>query len=268
MTLLILTVQQGLAQLFVTAIVLLCAVAASVIFWQNLKRQKHAHEAVIRGLYQQELELASHIAEQQLHQNVINGGLKPVFGYLNDLHQRVGDGQAWRVQQVVEALEQLESRIRDVSNDIFPPGLLTDFAFVCQYRVNTLARLYGYTGQLPINVTGDFADLTNQRVLLYGLYGLIDLFVSNSLKHAQASQITVTLTRHPTTIVLDMTDNGQGFDLGAALQPDPSFRSRGLADFRARALSIALSARLFTFYSTENVGTFFNATIPIPSEPA
>jgi NarL family two-component system sensor histidine kinase YdfH len=104
---------------------------------------------------------------------------------------------------------------------------------------------------------GTFNTLTQSPTVLYNLYSLIDLFTTNSIRHARASRILVVLKQEPKQITLDMRDNGIGFDIREA---EKNAKGRGLADFKGRA--IILSPQ-YIFESTAGKGTHFRILIPL-----
>ena len=71
------------------------------------------------------------------------------------------------------------------------------------------------------------------------LYHIAQEALNNSLKHAQASSVTVYLTQTPQGVVLEVADNGRGFDLGQV-----SSGGMGLGNVRARAEAIGAALEI------------------------
>lgn len=65
------------------------------------------------------------------------------------------------------------------------------------------------------------------------LYHIAQEALNNSLKHAQARSVTVYLTRSPQGVLLEVVDDGRGFDLGHV-----NSGGMGLSNMRARADAI------------------------------
>ncbi len=246
----------GILILFITGILVTCLLASLAVFRYFYTRQRAVHEQIIREQYLQELEFSSHIAGEALHQNVLNRQIRPVFKQLRTLQQKSDPFLQKALQNIIEQLEVAETKIRHISNEIYPPHLTEMFAETCQHAVRTLALSHEYTGKIDIKIEGEFQHL--EEIQMFGLYSLIDLFVSNSLNHADATEIQVQLQQKPQKISLLMRDNGKGFDMKKARKMD----SRGLGDFRSRAISIAVSASTFDYYSIPDSGTFFEMEIP------
>ncbi|MCE1252206.1 MAG: histidine kinase [Anaerolineae bacterium] len=77
--------------------------------------------------------------------------------------------------------------------------------------------------------------------------------LNNSLKHAHASQVTVSLQRSMQSVIMEITDNGQGFDLQNNKQG-----GMGLGNMQARALEIGALLNI-----TSHPGTGTRVTISL-----
>lgn len=82
--------------------------------------------------------------------------------------------------------------------------------------------------------------------------------LTNALKHAQASSVTVSLQLQspPATLQLSVVDNGQGFDTGHGT----ASAGRGLGHLRQRAQ--VLGAR-FELHTSRNAGTRLSLALPL-----
>ncbi|MEL6353242.1 MAG: sensor histidine kinase [Cyanobacteria bacterium J06627_28] len=89
------------------------------------------------------------------------------------------------------------------------------------------------------------------------LYRIVQEGLTNIVKHAQASEVTLQLTRSPAIVTLLLDDNGRGFDVG---QASTGF---GLQSMRDRAES---AGGTFTLYSNSK-GTHLQISLPIPTVP-
>ncbi len=84
--------------------------------------------------------------------------------------------------------------------------------------------------------------------------------LTNIRRHAEASQVNVNLKYHPREVLLNVQDNGVGFD-PATVQNDKNGVSFGLIGMRQRAEQIAGQ---LVVDSTKNKGTLVQLTIPTP----
>ncbi len=92
--------------------------------------------------------------------------------------------------------------------------------------------------------------------------------LANVLKHANASQVTVTAAYLKSGIQLTVTDNGIGFDSGIPLQWDKEKGGFGLISMRERAQLLGgdLSVKSSLIGEAKGSGTVVVATIPAPGE--
>jgi signal transduction histidine kinase len=79
--------------------------------------------------------------------------------------------------------------------------------------------------------------------------------LTNVVRHAQATEVAVTIRLAGDTMTVEVRDNGKG--LGA---PDPSRKSYGILGIRERAQTLGGRARI---YSPESGGTIVEMTIPV-----
>lgn len=255
----------GLIYIGIALILIISLVGALIVFFRSINQQRKLHETILRSQNEKEIETYSRIAGEYLHQQVINGRILPHLIRLKELNQLVTAAKSPRnqiisdkIQELMNDLKQTENIVRNISENIFPPHLTYFFVETCQKRLSELQELY------PLNKTeivfqseGSFSDLAQFPTLLYNLYSLIDLFTTNSIRHAQASRIFVVLKREPKQITLDMRDKGIGFDMK---EVEKNTKGRGLADFRGRA--IILSPQ-YIFESEAEKGTYFRISVPI-----
>jgi two-component system sensor histidine kinase UhpB len=114
-----------------------------------------------------------------------------------------------RLNDSLALVEQTTEIVRDVMADLRPP-VLDDYGLI--------AALRWYSGQvsaragLPITVQGQ--ELTPRLALFRenALFRIAQEALTNIVKHAQATQATVTVEADQTTIRLIITDDGVGFE--------------------------------------------------------
>ena len=83
--------------------------------------------------------------------------------------------------------------------------------------------------------------------------------LTNARRHAEATEVVLTLTRLDDVISLDVTDDGIGFD-----PSEPRCDRFGLAGMRARTEALG---GVLTIESDAGQGTTVNATVPVASGP-
>jgi len=82
--------------------------------------------------------------------------------------------------------------------------------------------------------------------------------VANALQHAQATRINVRLTFERDNLLMEIADDGQGFDVaGAPVAEQGHF---GIAGMKERAANIKADFAI----QSDNVGTRITLKVPIP----
>ena len=92
------------------------------------------------------------------------------------------------------------------------------------------------------------------------LYRIFQEALTNVVKHAQATRVTISLNRQSDTITLQIKDNGIGFDLESVLRSTSNSLHLGLLSMRERANLLGGSLQIVT---APNCGTTVTAVIPL-----
>lgn len=252
-------------------LLILFAAAAALplgILWYYSNQQRNLQQTIIQHQNLREQETKSYIASEFLHQQVINGLLLPHLIKIKDLHTAVSEAKAMNKKQILASLENLldktvemERVIRTISEEIFPPFLTDYFPQSCQSHIEKLRIKYNYSLPIHFNCTPTLRrDEPSFKLVLFNLYSLIDLFVTNSLKHASATNIRVVIETRKNEISLLMSDNGIGFDTKSAFGEQ---KGRGIADFKSKATALTPN---YTFESEKGSGTRFKIIVPLIEE--
>lgn len=246
----------------IMVILFVSVLGAAFMFLRTLNQKQKLHEIIIRSQNEKEIETYNRIASEYLHQQVINGRILPHLIQLKELYQIIEASKIenksiaiYKIQSLIKELNHTESIIRNISENIFPPHLNYFFIETCQKRFKDLQLLYPNNAEIIFNTEGTFNDLALYPTLLYNLYSLMDLFVTNSLQKAQASYIIVQLNHQDNFLYLTMSDNGIGFDFPSI---EYTSKGRGLADIKGKALLLSTG---YSFKSEKGIGTQFNITI-------
>lgn len=107
--------------------------------------------------------------------------------------------------QILTAIDE----VRKISYDLAPAGLLE---FPLDAALSNLVNQIQSSSTVKIDFSafGDFLAL-NQKTKIY-LYRIAQEAISNTLKHAEASQIHLQLTETPGHYAMIIEDNGKGFN--------------------------------------------------------
>jgi signal transduction histidine kinase len=96
-------------------------------------------------------------------------------------------------------------------------------------------------------------------------FRIVQEAVNNTLRHASASRITVSVRTDAKRLLLSVRDDGQGFDVAEALRRAASGGHLGLLGMRERVE--ALGGRL-EIDSAPGQGTEIRASVPLEEEVA
>jgi two-component system NarL family sensor kinase len=121
-----------------------------------------------------------------------------------------------RLQQSMDTLDDSIKEIRYISHNMVPDVLL-NFGFV--RAVQDFISRVNQTNKLKIHFESNGFEesmLDNTGKLM--LYRIIQESVNNTIKYAEATQISIQLSADTTEISLLMEDNGKGFDVDEAKQ--------------------------------------------------
>ena len=151
--------------------------------------------------------------------------------------QRSGAGSARgdeRVEQARAAAEEALAETREFIHALAPPSLGTgDIA----EALGRLARQTEDATGLRVQLTVPQGTGSLPTPVAAGLLRIAQSAVANVAQHAHATRVDLTLTRLDDEVILDVVDDGDGFDLGqsATGQDRPSF---GLVAMKERAASL------------------------------
>ncbi|WP_162909214.1 GAF domain-containing sensor histidine kinase [Aggregatilinea lenta] len=173
-------------------------------------------------------------------------------------------------QQAVEELWKVEELARRTTKEIRhmlftmrplvleTQGLLAALGQLVEKMRDTFDMNVMLEGQLHVE---DSMDGHGQGVLFY----IVEEAINNARKHAQAEHIWVRIYRQDTVIVVEVEDDGVGFDLGAVDANYDQRGSLGMVNMRERAELIEGTLRI---ESAPAQGTKITILIPTQSDRA
>lgn len=97
------------------------------------------------------------------------------------------------------------------------------------------------------------------------LYRIAQESLSNAIKHGQANDVLITLSQHFENIVLEVQDNGVGFDPQATSRPASGSDGFGLRIMEYRASMLGGDLRVDR---SDQTGTIVRCTVPVTGVPA
>ena len=226
---------QTLLIIYVVVILLFIAVFAIIFFIAFQKRKNKLLMERIEAKQKYEKELATsqlEIQEQtfkniawELHDNV--GQLLSVVNLqLNMLKNSIPEGFHEQVSEtkgvVSEAVQEIRSLSKILNHDVvLKNGLVTSLNIEIE-RFNRLQFL-----DASFNIKGEIVGLDNENEIL--IFRILQEFLSNVIKHAKASKLSVTLDYKEDSLIINAFDDGVGFNISEKT------KSSGMQTMKARA---------------------------------
>lgn len=167
-----------------------------------------------------------------------------------------------RVDQARVAAADALAETRSFIHALAPPALRTGGI------ADAMRRLGATTGettglQVRVDVTGDLGDLPTPMTA--ALLRIAQSAIANVIQHAKATRLDVTLSRLDDEVILDVVDDGAGFDPTVLSRTPGSDRpSFGLVAMRERVTS--LGGRLVVESGQEG-GTSVAVSFTVPPDP-
>jgi two-component system sensor histidine kinase DegS len=147
----------------------------------------------------------------------------------------------------VKEIREICSRLR--------PSILDDLGFIpaVEWFLDTVARRHKLRTRLSLDNVTDDQRFTAEYEL--SLFRLVQEAVNNVVKHAQATEIRVTIRNEHDMLIVQITDDGTGFDVKAK-----SKAGFGLAGMRERVIHLRGSLEI---KSELGKGTTVIAKVPL-----
>lgn len=176
---------------------------------------------------------------------------------ISALHARTAQGHPRLHGWVDKALENLDSTISSVGQivaHIRPFQIELGLAAAVEWELNKFQRSSGVHCNVSLDPRLDTMKLTDEQTL--ALYRALQACLSNVFRHALASRVDVMVEIAGDQVLMNVSDNGVGFDTGAPRK----FSSYGLLDIEKRIA--ALAGRLVVASSTPH-GTTVTLSLPL-----
>lgn len=189
-------------------------------------------------LHQNARRLAVLEERERIGMDLHDGIIQSIYGVglsLENIYHSLGEEGSEFRQRLKHAIDDLNQAIRDIRayiSDLQPrqfdgSNLLDGFKrLASEYRANTLSEA---TLSLPQDSLNDLPQSHAQA-----LFHICQEALANVAKHAQAGRVTVAVWTSPDRVLMEVRDNGRGFDLERVSQS----LGHGLANMQARARAV------------------------------
>lgn len=210
--------------------------------------QKKKQYMVTAALVAQEIERKE--LSDELHDNV-NQLLASALLFLKIADKQPSVTGEYISQSIVYINNAVEE-IRNISHTL-NPGILKQNG-ICAALEEMASGLY-IPGKFIVVFSGNYVKEDRiSKELQLALYRIVQENMNNILKYAEATEVLINLTDKDHNIILEIADNGKGFDQSLAV------RGLGITNIFSRAESFGGKAELIT--SPDN-GCTITVTIPV-----
>jgi signal transduction histidine kinase len=242
-------------------------VDSSPVADRNMKRIGNTFNLLLDGL------IADRSRVQTLATSIIDAGDRERAHLARELHDSTAQQLAALVLQLSTAardaadpalaqrLEEMRDQasatleeVRLLSHTVHP-RVLDDLGLLAALK--KLGREASTAGHLEIEVVSDINRAVLPSTQSAVLYRVAQAAVHNVLKHANANRAELRLTIREGDVILDVIDDGRGFDATEAERRRPGM---GLFTMRER---VTLAGGHFEVHSTPGVGTRISASVPM-----
>ena len=239
------------------------AIIFFVIFYNRRQRFQREKLERIEEIHRQAM-LEASVATQENVRRQIGGDLHDEIGTLLSATRmsltqitKYEDNPAKRtalLNQTEELLNDTLNNVRRLSKDLMP-STLDEFGLIIALKDFT-EKMTEFTGVMVCFSHGELSEVFDKKIEL-ALYRTAQELVNNALKHAKASVITIQLQVRNNNLVLQVSDNGIGFDLAETNKPD---RGIGIKNIESR---ISVIKGKIKFDVQKGRGSSFEITIAL-----
>jgi signal transduction histidine kinase len=234
--------------LLITGIMVVLVVAVMFFFGYFRRELLKLPERIIQKQNESEVQTRS-IISTRLHNEVgsplrfAEESITQIKATAEILGKRYADVADMKksIQESLEWVLQAKDTLRDIYDSTYPSELNLGLLLLpCRKLVQS--RQINFDGTIQFEYEGDIDALKDSensgvryKTLKFNLYQIINLFLTNSVLHSNAKMIWVNLRFYNNTIMIQMKDNGQGFDIEELKKTS---NRRGIFDIEALAFSL------------------------------
>jgi signal transduction histidine kinase len=193
--------------LLIIILVILCIAFILSIFYLRLKRKGAIKQKLIEAVADTEANERKRIARD------LHDGLGPELSAINHYFQAYLDARAADKELIQKRLQQVISDAIDevsrISHNISPYVLENHGLIIA---LNNFITSLSKSGGIAIDFTYDFTGRFDLKKELT-IYRCITELLNNTIKHAEATKISLDITSRGNMLRVIYSDNGKGFDI-------------------------------------------------------
>jgi signal transduction histidine kinase len=160
-----------------------------------------------------------------------------------------------KTQRLIEVVDTTIKVVRDVVTSLRPSALDLGIVSALEWLVDEYDYFAGSEMRCELHVCEEDIPLDDARAT--AIFRIVQESLTNVVRHAQATKVDITLVRNEANYLLEVRDNGRGFE--PAIRKEKSF---GLVGIRERALALGGEVDIA---SAPGQATSIRVRIPIQS---
>lgn len=229
------------------------AVQERQIFERRINELMHENEVKALNALLQGQETERQRIAKDLHDRLgsLLSAVKHQFSALELRIEALHVEQRDQYRKVYTLLDDAVEEVRRISHDMVKGGIAK---FGLAKALEGLRESIVVKGRLAVELTLFGLDQPMERSYEIGVYRIVQELVSNALKHARPTELSIALTRTPEGLSVLVSDNGTGFD------PREAKNGIGLDNARSRIRELGGTMQID---STPKHGTTVDISIPV-----
>ncbi len=236
--------------LFSLSGIILLIGAGGVVYLQRNRaaQQRKVFGAILEAEQKERIRIA-----RDLHDS-IGQMLSVVKMNVSNIHYQAEGEEKRQAGNTLAIVDQTIQELRHISHNLIPEEL----SFGLVNALEEMGRKINEAGttRVQLAIADDWPARKFDKQFELSIYRIIQELLSNMLKHAEASTISITLAQNENNILLSVSDNGKGFDTGTIKE------SQGLGWKNVSGRVQLLNGRM-SVQSEKVKGTQIEITIPI-----
>ena len=174
------------------------------------KSEKKVLDAVIRTEFEERKRFA-----EELH-DAMGAHLSTLKLYINEMAEHnISDSERQdMLKHSNSLLDEAISNARSISHNIMPASLKTDGL---ESSLRSFIDKINASGKISIHLTTSGLHQKYKPVMALSVYRMITEMINNTLKHANASSIKISLSERNNKLYVTYNDNGKGFNFKETL---------------------------------------------------
>ncbi|UCF83583.1 MAG: PAS domain S-box protein [Desulfobacteraceae bacterium] len=179
---------------------------------------------------------------------------------VRSIQRALGKGQAnlkAECDEVIAYINEVTENVRRLSRDL-SPSILEDLGLSAAIRwlVEASTKHYNIKSSLDMNEMDYLFSHEGQITV----YRIVQECLTNIAKHAQATQVSIAISKQDDEVLFSVEDDGKGFDVKEAFSRDPIKKGLGLSAMYERVRILGGSLDI---WSEKGTGTRITFKVPL-----